>query len=69
LAKRQGRVYPPHQLRSILSDLTLNTASANSAVNRIGVMPNLRNIIERELRPPTEVAAAELRASLKERVQ
>ena len=38
--------YSPADLRDLLSDPDLNTASANPAADQIGVMPNLRRIIE-----------------------
>lgn len=38
--------YSPTELRKLLSDAALNTKSAQPAVDRIGVMPNLRAIIE-----------------------
>jgi hypothetical protein len=57
LAKQNGNVYSPHELRSILSDRALGTASANPAADLIGVMPNLRTIIEQELSPSVAVAA------------
>ena len=41
--------YPPHTLRALLSDPAHNTASASPTVDRIGVMPNLKAIITREL--------------------
>ena len=34
-------VYTPSALRTLLSDATINTASANPAVDKIGVMPDL----------------------------
>ena len=40
--------YSPSVLRGLLSDVSLNTRSANPAADRIGVMPNLRAIIKRE---------------------
>lgn len=40
--------YTPNALRSLLSNTTLNTASANPGADRIGVMPNLRAIINQE---------------------
>ena len=40
--------YGPDTLRSLLSSTATNTASANPATDRIGVMPNLRAIIEQE---------------------
>jgi hypothetical protein len=44
--------YVPHTLRALLSDPALNTPSANPAVDRIGVMPNLKAVIGHELAPP-----------------
>lgn len=44
-------VYPPAALRAVLSDPALNTASAAST-DRIGVMPNMRAIIEAEKLKP-----------------
>jgi serine protease len=41
-----GARFAPWQLRALLSDPTTGTASANPAVDRIGVMPNLRTIID-----------------------
>jgi len=37
----------PTEMRALLSDSTRNTASANPAVDRIGVMPNRRKIVGR----------------------
>jgi hypothetical protein len=42
--------YSPSVLRELLSAVGLNTASANPSTDRIGVMPNLREIIEHEKR-------------------
>ena len=44
----RGVPYNPEQLRGLLSNAMLNTASANPAADQIGVMPNLRAIIEAE---------------------
>ncbi|MBL8220431.1 MAG: S8 family serine peptidase [Bryobacterales bacterium] len=41
-----GFRFNPGQLRAMLSDAATGTASANPAVDRIGVMPNLRAIID-----------------------
>ncbi len=41
-----GYRFSPHQMRALLSDPATGTASANAAVDRIGVMPNLRAIAE-----------------------
>lgn len=46
--KQRGKVYGPETVRSLLTS-TRNTASANPASDRIGVMPNLRAIIEAEI--------------------
>jgi len=46
----------PREVRRILSDPAINTASANPAVDRIGVMPNLRRIYERAVLPLTKNA-------------
>lgn len=61
LAKQNGGLYSPRELRSILSERALGTASASPAADRIGVMPNLRTIIEHEL-GSSAVAAAQRRA-------
>ena len=47
-ARGRGHLYTPHDLRALLSDAALNTASANPLVDRIGVMPNLKGIITQE---------------------
>ena len=50
-AIRRGRgqpSYTPDQIRGLLTDAALNTASSDSANDRIGVMPNLRQIIKHE---------------------
>lgn len=49
-ARARGTSYNPAQIRSLLSDSTLNTASADPGTDRIGVMPNLRAIVEAEQR-------------------
>jgi hypothetical protein len=54
--------YPPHTLRALLSDPALNTASANPTVDRIGLMPNLKAIMTRELVAGTP-ALADARAT------
>jgi hypothetical protein len=46
--KTHGQVYDPDLLRGMLASATLNTASKNPASDRIGVMPNLRAILEAE---------------------
>ena len=43
--------YSPDQMRSLLSDPKLNTASANPTSDRIGVMPDLKAIITRKVWP------------------
>jgi Subtilase family len=40
--------YSPNVLRALLSDVGINTKSANPASDRIGVMPDLRAILKRE---------------------
>jgi len=40
--------YSPTHLRQLLGDSALNTVSVNPGTDRIGVMPNLRSIIEHE---------------------
>ena len=57
-----GEPASPEDLRSILSDDAMNTASANPGTDLIGVMPNLRVIIEqqqkvRRLRKPERYAS------------
>ncbi|HYP05178.1 MAG TPA: S8 family peptidase [Bryobacteraceae bacterium] len=44
-----GFRFNPLQLRAILSNAATGTASANPAVDRIGVMPNLRAIIDQDI--------------------
>ncbi|MGJ7498593.1 S8 family peptidase [Variovorax sp. RT4R15] len=46
--KVQQRHYDPAILRDLLTSASTNTQSANPATDRIGVMPNLRGIIEAE---------------------
>jgi hypothetical protein len=51
--------YTPLQLRALLSDPAINTSSANPG-DLIGVMPNLRAIIEQQQLaplPPFEIGA------------
>lgn len=43
--------YSPDEMRSLLSDSKLNTASANPSTDRIGVMPDLKAIITRKVWP------------------
>lgn len=62
LKRIDGEPASPDDLRSILSDPTLNTPSANPADDEIGVMPNLRAIIEfqqriRSFRKPERYAS------------
>ncbi len=45
-----GNRYTPSGVRDLLCLASYNTASANPSSDRIGVMPNLRNIIEHEQR-------------------
>ena len=47
--KRQGKVFSPALLRQAMSSANLNTASGNPASDRIGVMPDLRAILEAEI--------------------
>ena len=56
-ARAQPQVYAPKDIRALLADAALNTSSANPAVDRIGGMPNLRAIIERETQRLGRVAA------------
>ncbi|HEY9421847.1 MAG TPA: S8 family peptidase [Thermoanaerobaculia bacterium] len=46
--KRGTGRYSPADLRGLLSDASLNTASSDPASDRIGVMPNLRAILKHE---------------------
>lgn len=48
--RNRSHVYTPARMRALLSASSYNTASANPASDRIGVMPNLRAIIEGEIR-------------------
>jgi hypothetical protein len=41
-----GHRLPPAQLRALLSDDTINTRSASHGVDKIGVMPNLKRILQ-----------------------
>ena len=50
-----GSRFAPGQLRAILSDPATGTASADPAVDRIGVMPNLRAIIDTVLNLASDV--------------
>ncbi len=45
--KRSHAPYTPDSVRSLLSDSRTGTASVNPSVDRIGVMPDLRALIER----------------------
>jgi hypothetical protein len=45
LIKHGNQRYSPSMMRSVLSNPTLNTASADPSNDRIGVMPNLQQII------------------------
>jgi hypothetical protein len=59
---RQGLPpYPPARLRQLLSDPRTNTPSASPAADRIGVMPNLRTIVELERAAPAPGPPAGLR--------
>jgi hypothetical protein len=46
---RYNQVFAPEDLRVMLSTTVLNTPSANPASDGIGVMPDLRAIIEKEI--------------------
>ena len=39
---KHGQLYSPSTMRSVLSNTSLNTPSANPSTDRIGVMPNLQ---------------------------
>ncbi|CAH1208872.1 hypothetical protein PAECIP111893_02923 [Paenibacillus plantiphilus] len=41
-----GTAYSTTQLRALLSDPTLNTSSSNPSTDKVGYMPNLKNIID-----------------------
>ena len=45
LVRHGSQRYSPSSMRSVLSNRTLNTASADPSNDRIGVMPNLQQII------------------------
>jgi hypothetical protein len=45
----RGDRYMPSKMRALLSDTETNTASSSPANDRIGVMPNLRGIIDAEI--------------------
>lgn len=47
--KVKNQIYSPGSIRRLLSNPGTNTPSANPALDRIGVMPNLRAIIEAEI--------------------
>jgi subtilisin family serine protease len=55
-AAGRGQVYSPADLRRLMSDRTLNTPSMSPAADRIGVMPNLRAIVQSELAHPPPAA-------------
>jgi Subtilase family len=57
-AAGRGQVYSPADLRRLMSDPALNTPSMSPAGDRIGVMPNLRAIVQTELANPPPVAVA-----------
>ncbi|MFM7056533.1 MAG: S8 family peptidase [Planctomycetota bacterium] len=53
--RARGTPYSPSVMRSLLSNASLNTPSASPITDRIGVMPNLRAIIESQrMRRPIE---------------
>jgi hypothetical protein len=56
-ARAQQQAYAPKDIRALLADAGLNTPSADPAVDRIGVMRDLRAIIERETQRLGRVAA------------
>ena len=47
-AKQQGRIYSPKEMRALLCNRKINTRSKSPKVDRIGVLPNLKNIIQKE---------------------
>lgn len=47
-AKQQGRIYSPKEMRALLCNQKINTRSKAPKVDRIGVLPNLKNIIQQE---------------------
>lgn len=49
--RARGAPYSPSVMRSVLSNTSLNTPSASPGTDRIGVMPNLRAIIESQRVP------------------
>ena len=57
-ARERQHNYAPNDVRTLLSDGALNTPSANPPVDRIGVMPNLKRIIQQEAQRLASVAAA-----------
>ena len=47
IAKSKGHLLSPYEMRSILSDTSIGTLSSDPTVDRIGVMPDLHNIIDK----------------------
>jgi subtilisin family serine protease len=47
-AKQQRRVYSPKEMRALLCNRKINTRSKAPKTDRIGVLPNLKNIIQKE---------------------
>lgn len=47
--RAHGRVFNPADLRALLSTPIHNTASANPAADRIGVMPDLRRLLQAQM--------------------
>ena len=47
-AKQQGKIYSPKEMRALLCNKKINTRSNSPKKDRIGVMPNLKNIIQKK---------------------
>jgi subtilisin family serine protease len=47
-AKQQGKIYSPKEMRALLCNKKINTRSKSPKTDRIGVLPNLKNIIQSE---------------------
>jgi hypothetical protein len=62
LAAAKGTSLTPFQVRAILSDANLSTASVNGSADKIGVMPDLRKIIDSPVlsNPPPDITAERL---------
>lgn len=52
---RLGYRFSPRQLRAMLSDPTINTPSGTPATDRIGVMPNLRVVIDTSINAAPDI--------------